>query len=125
MIKLLYIGAGGFFGSIARFLVAKFFNNIYSSVPLGTLIVNVSGSFFLGFLIYLISYNRNISPEFRDMLTIGFIGAYTTMSTFAYETFRLSELSEWIYFALNITLNLFFCLAAVFFGKELAVLITK
>ena len=94
MLKILYIGLGGFFGSIARFLTAKFVNNFFPNFPFGTLIVNVAGSFVLGFLLYSVAFGKNISSDLRDMAAIGFIGAFTTMSTFAYESFRLGELGE-------------------------------
>ena len=89
------------------------------------LVVNVFGSFLLGVIVYSIFNGKDISPEFRDFMTIGFIGAFTTMSTFAYESFRLGELSEYLYFGLNIFLNVFLCLLAVYLGKELALFISK
>jgi len=125
MIRILYIGLGGFLGSVARYLVAKYINNYFSNFPLGTLFVNVTGSFLLGFIVYSFLTGKNISPEFRDFSTIGFIGAYTTMSTFAYESFRLMELSETMFFVFNVVLNVALCLLAVYFGKELAVLLTN
>jgi CrcB protein len=125
MIKILNIGLGGFLGSVARYLVARFVNNYFSSFPLGTLFVNVTGSFLLGFIVYSLITGKNISPEFRDFSTIGFIGAYTTMSTFAYESFRLFELNEIMFFILNLVLNVVLCFLAVYFGKELAVLLTN
>ena len=123
--QIIYIGIGGFLGAISRFLLAKFINNYFTSFPLGTLIVNVSGSFLLGFIIYSVLDGRNVSPEVRDFSTIGFLGAYTTMSTFAYESFRLGELSEYLYFGLNIFLNVFLCLLAVYLGRELALFLNK
>jgi len=123
--QIIYIGIGGFLGAISRFLLAKFINNYFTSFPLGTLIVNVSGSFLLGFIIYSVLDGRNVSPEVRDFSTIGFLGAYTTMSTFAYESFRLVELSEYLYFGLNIFLNVFLCLLAVYLGRELALFLNK
>lgn len=125
MIKVLYIGLGGFFGSIVRYIASKYINNLTGNFPLGTLFVNVTGSFILGFIIYSVATGKNVSPEFRDFSTIGFIGAYTTMSTFAYESFRLAELSEFMFFVLNVVLNVGLCLLAVYFGKELAVLLTN
>lgn len=123
--QIIYIGIGGFLGAVARFLLAKFINNYITTFPLGTLIVNVCGSFMLGIIIYSILNGKNISPEIRDFSTIGFIGAFTTMSTFAYESFRLGELSEYLYFGLNIFLNVFLCLLAVYLGKELALFLSK
>lgn len=123
--QIIYIGLGGFLGAVSRFLISRFFNNYFPAFPLGTLIVNVSGSFLLGFTIYSLLYGKNISPEFRDFTTIGFIGAYTTMSTFAYESFRLAELSEFLYFGLNIFLNVILSLLAVYLGRELGMLLNK
>ncbi len=123
--QIIYIGIGGFLGAISRFLVAKFFNNYFPDFPVGTLVVNVSGSFLIGLIIYSAVSGRNISPEVRDFATIGFIGAFTTMSAFAYETFRLGELSEFMYFGLNVFLNVFLSLLAVYIGKELAVFLVR
>lgn len=123
--QIIYIGIGGFLGAVSRFLIARFINNYFTSFPLGTLIVNVSGSFLLGFIIYSTLSGKNISPEFRDFATIGFIGAFTTMSTFAYESFRLAELSEYLYFGLNLFLNVFLSLLAVYLGRELGLILTK
>ena len=125
MMHILYIGIGGFFGATARYMVSKYLNNIISYFPLGTLAVNVSGSFILGFIIYSISYGKSVPTNLRDMITIGFIGAFTTMSTLSYESFRLAELNELLISAINIFLNIILCLLAVYFGKELALLISK
>ena len=123
--QVIYIGIGGFLGAVTRFFLAKSINNLVNGFPLGTLVVNVSGSLLLGFIIYSVASGKNVSPELRDFITIGFIGAYTTMSTFAYESFRLVELSEFLYFGLNLFLNIFLCLFAVYIGKELAIILFK
>lgn len=125
MIQILYIGLGGFLGAIMRFLISRFAGNYFSSFPLGTLFVNVTGSLLLGFIVYSVSFGKNISPEFRDFMTIGFIGAFTTMSTFAYESFRLAELSEFMYLFFNLFLNVFLCLLAVYVGREFAMILNK
>lgn len=126
MTNILLIGLGGFLGVIFRYLLAKKLNELAAAnFPIGTLAVNVIGSFFIGFIIYSVSAGRNISPEFRDFLTIGLIGGFTTMSSFAYESFRLLELNQLTIFVINCTLNVILSLAAVYLGKEFAMIITK
>ena len=88
--QCLVIGAGGFFGAIARYLV----NTLVTSrlghhFPWGTFVINVTGSFVLGFLAALIAGQVLSNPNWRFGVTIGFIGAYTTFSTFEYESAML------------------------------------
>jgi CrcB protein len=125
MLHIIYVGVGGFIGAVSRFLISRYLGNLVPSFPLGTLTVNIIGSFLLGFIIYSVSFGKNISPEMRDLITIGILGGFTTMSTFAYESFKLFELNQMLLFILNITLNLILCIGAVYAGKELAMLITK
>jgi CrcB protein len=125
MIHVFYIGLGGFIGAISRYFVSRFLNNLFSMFPMGTLTVNVLGSLILGFIMYSLGQGKSIPVYIRDMITIGFIGAFTTMSTFSYETFRLAELNEILYSGVNLILNIFLCLLAVYFGKEAAILISK
>ena len=122
---IIYIGAGGFIGAVSRYLISKYLNNIMPSFPLGTLAVNIAGSLIIGFVIYSITLGKNISPEMRDFITIGIIGGFTTMSTFAYESFRLLELNQLWLFILNIFFNIVLCIGSVYAGKELALLISK
>jgi fluoride exporter len=116
----LYIGIGGFFGAVARYLVSRAVGVWAGAFPVGTLLVNVSGSFVLGFILYAMIYGRSLSPEWRSLWTIGFIGAFTTMSSFAYETVRLLELRDYQLFLLNCAGNFFLCLGAVLLGKYAA-----
>ncbi len=125
MLQIIYIGVGGFIGAVSRFLVSRYMNNLLPNFPLGTLTVNIIGSFILGFIVYSVSLGRSISPEMRDFITIGILGGFTTMSSFAYESFRLMELGEILLFSLNLAMNLVLCIAAVYAGKELAVFIAK
>ncbi len=125
MVHILLIGIGGFAGAVSRYLISRYLNNIFSSLPLGTLTVNVIGSFVLGVIMYGISYGKTMSPDVRDMITIGFIGGLTTMSTFSYETFRLFELNQIVFSFLNLLLNFSLCFLAIFAGRYVAILITK
>lgn len=124
MIHILYIGLGGFIGAVSRYLLSRYISNLLPSFPFGTLTVNVLGSFILGFIMYSITAGRNISPELREFITIGIIGGFTTMSAFAYESFRLAELNQFMLFALNIALNIILGIGAIYAGKALASYIT-
>lgn len=125
MLHIIYIGVGGFIGAVSRYAVSRLIGGIFPAFPLGTLTVNILGSFVLGFIVYSVSFGRNISPDMRDFITIGILGGFTTMSTFAYESFRLFELNQITFFVLNMVLNLVLCVAAIYAGKELAVIISK
>ncbi len=123
--QIIYIGIGGFIGTVSRFLISKYVNQLFPAFPFGTLLINITGSFILGFIVYSITLGKNISPDMRDFITIGILGGFTTMSAFAYESFRLIELNQLVLVALNIALNLVLCIAAIYAGRELAVLIAK
>ena len=84
--QCLVVGAGGFFGAIARFLVNTGVSSRHGhSFPWGTFVINVSGSFVLGLMATLIAGQVLTNPNWRLGVTVGFIGAYTTFSTFEYE----------------------------------------
>ena len=125
MINVIYIGIGGFIGAVLRYLISRYLNQLIPSFPVGTFIVNMTGSFILGFLMYAFISGRSISGSMRDFITIGILGGFTTMSSFAYESFRLLELNEFSLFALNVLLNFILCIAAVYFGKQLAFIFVK
>jgi CrcB protein len=102
---------------MARFLVA---NGIYAvlgrSFPHGTLFVNVSGSFLMGLLTQLMLQRFAMAVEYRAAILVGFLGAYTTFSTFALETLYLFEEGSLLKAFLNIFLSTVLCLAGVWFG---------
>ncbi|MCI0448158.1 MAG: CrcB family protein [Chlorobi bacterium] len=74
MLQILYIGLGGFVGAVSRFLVSRYLSNLLPSFPLGTLVVNIAGSFVLGFIVYSAALGKNISSDVRDFITIGVLG---------------------------------------------------
>jgi CrcB protein len=123
MIKtLLLVGAGGFLGSISRFLASRFMqNNFPSAFPFGTLFVNITGCFLLG-LIYGISERSSlVNPGWKLFLTVGFCGGFTTFSTFANENLAMLRDGDFFHFLLYTGLSVFLGIAATFLG----VLITK
>jgi CrcB protein len=95
LVTLILVGAGGFFGAVARYLVDGWVSRLTGAgLPWGTLVINVSGSFALGFL-FALTIDRGVLPaEIRAPLMIGFIGAYTTFSTWMLESWRLVETGD-------------------------------
>ena len=102
MVGVLLIGAGGFVGAIARYLVDSEISQRFASFPWGTFAVNVSGSFMVGLLFALIIERAELPAELRGPLLIGFLGAYTTFSTLALESWRMIEDGAWLLAALNL-----------------------
>ena len=100
---LLFIGIGGFFGATTRYLVGGWVQDWSRSVsfPYGTVAVNLLGAFLLGFLFYLGENRQLFTPDTRALLFIGFLGAFTTFSTFELEGFNLfsrgQTLAGWLY----------------------------
>ncbi|OPY18189.1 MAG: camphor resistance protein CrcB [Methanomethylovorans sp. PtaU1.Bin073] len=114
---VLLVGIGGTIGAILRYLVSGAVPRS-SIIPTGTLTVNVIGSFILSCLTFSGAYGETVY-----FVNVGILGAFTTFSTFSYESFRLLEDNESRYFILNVGLNLFLCLAAVKAGQLLVNLI--
>ncbi|HEY2825255.1 MAG TPA: fluoride efflux transporter CrcB [Gemmatimonadales bacterium] len=86
---LAYLAAGGIAGTLSRYLLNSVLQPPTSTFPWATLAINVAGSFVLGFLMRFLMSSGTITPELRAGLTVGFCGAFTTMSTFSYETMSL------------------------------------
>lgn len=121
MLKILIVGAGGFLGAIARFVVASWIGQKWGrSFPLGTFFVNVSGSFFIGLLMSLFTERFMVNPQWRLLLVVGFLGAYTTFSTFEYETGGLIKDGEWLIALLNIVFSVVAGFAALKLGEIIA-----
>jgi CrcB protein len=98
---LAYITLGGIVGTLARYLLGGWIQQkTGSSFPYQTLAINISGSFAIGFVMRLATGSVLITPEMRGALTIGFCGAFTTMSTFSYESIRLLNDGEYLHAAL-------------------------
>ena len=113
---LIFLGAG--FGGVCRYWIS---NSVYCLVgrqfPYGTLIVNISGCFLMGLLFVLILERFDgIGPQLRSLLLIGFLGGYTTFSSFSIETLNLFENGAWLSAALNIFLSVILCIVAAWLG---------
>jgi fluoride exporter len=91
MRDLILVGIGGFIGAILRYALSSVIQSDNSVIPIGTLLVNFLGTLLLGMVVYSAELVSFITPEIRIFLTIGVLGAFTTMSTFGHEAFTLFE----------------------------------
>lgn len=117
MERFLFISLGAIFGANARFLVGLWAAERFgANFPFGTMIVNITGCFVIGMFNGLAELGLAIPPNVRLVFTIGFLGAYTTFSSFGYESVSLMRVSGFVAAALNITINVVVGLAAVVLG---------
>jgi CrcB protein len=92
---VLWVGLGGFLGANARYLLGGWIaNRLGAGFPYGTYVINVSGSFILGFFLAFAQDRAWVAPSARLLFAVGFVGAYTTFSTFEYESMRLFQDEE-------------------------------
>ena len=118
----LLVGIGGFLGANARYVVARLVGtNVDTRFPLGTFVINISGSFLLGVLGTILA--QKVSPNSEAMrlaLGIGFLGAFTTFSTFEFETHALIDDGSWLTATTHMVASLLVGLVAVRVGIVLA-----
>ena len=114
LMPYLLVGLGGFIGANARFVVARLVGALFETrFPLGTFVINISGSFLLGVLGTLVA--QKVMPNSESMrlaLGVGFLGAFTTFSTFEFETHALFDDGSWLTATTNMFASLFVGLRA-------------
>ena len=116
------VGLGGFLGANARFLLSRWIGQLVDTpFPLGTFVINMSGSFLLGALGALLAQKMSPNSDaIRLALGVGFLGAFTTYSTFEFETHALFEDGSWLLATTNMVASLFLGLVAVRTGIVVA-----
>ena len=120
MLKYILIGTGGFIGSVLRYWTSVNAYKIFGEkFPYGTFIVNVIGCLLIGFIAEISENRFLITPEVRTFLMIGFLGGYTTFSTFGYETFLLLQDKDYITAFSNILFSVILCIASVWMELSL------
>lgn len=119
------VGAGGFAGSICRYIISdmsyRFFSTPY--FPYGTLTVNTVGCLLIGLLGGLVETRPIFSPEIQTFIIIGFLGGFTTFSTFGYEIFTFARQGLFIQAFINLFVHLFLGFGAVWLGFSMSKLI--
>ena len=124
MINYIIVFAGGGTGAAVRFALGTLIGQRWGrSFPLGTFVINVSGSFVIGLLMTLMADRFTENPAWRLLLVVGFLGGYTTFSSFEYETGKLVTDGEYVYATLNAVLSVIAGFAALKTGDVLAKLI--
>lgn len=119
MKELLIVGCGGFVGAVLRYLVSGWVQNVMNRpFPYGTLAVNGIGSFIIGILAG-VALTGAVSPNVRLFVGIGLLGAFTTFSTFSYETMMLLKSSSYLEAFLNVGVNVIVGLILVYLGYVL------
>ncbi len=115
-IASLYVALGGAAGSVSRYLLSVAVQSRAGVFPIATLLINVSGSLLLGFLVRYMLESPSVGAEMRLLLTTGFCGGYTTFSTFSYEAARLVQDGEYQRAAWYVVLSVVLSLAGTFVG---------
>lgn len=112
--EYLWVSLGGIVGACARYFLSRFTAKMLgTSFPWGTLFINISGSFVLGLFLVYTTERVFVDPRWRLLVAIGFCGAYTTFSSYAYESMVYFQQGNWMLFAGNVLANNVLCLAAV------------
>lgn len=121
MLMALYVALGSAVGGVARLLLGTMIQQrAGTAFPVGTLIINISGSLLLGFLMRYTLGTSAVSPEVRGLLTTGVCGGYTTFSTFTYETMALLEEGEMVRAGWYVGLSVVVSLVGVYLGSAAA-----
>jgi CrcB protein len=116
----LFIAIGGATGACLRYFLSQLMLQWFGKgFPFGTLLVNIVGSFLLGFLYSLLEHGQLEAALWRTTIGIGFLGALTTFSTFSVDTLMLFQQGLWFKAALNVTLNILCCLFAAWLGTQI------
>ena len=118
---LMLVGLGGFLGAIARFAVGTVVVERWGRAwPWGTFLINVTGCFMIAFFLTLTTERVTIPEGWRYLFPVGFVGAYTTFSTYEFETMQLIQTGAWIRAVSYVVLSTIVGLAAVFLAAWIA-----
>ena len=117
----LVISLGASFGANARYFLSRYAAKILGPVfPYGTLIINILGSLVVGFFVIWTTERVLINPRWRLLVVVGFCGAFTTFSSYAFETMAYFEQGQWQMMLTNVLSNNILCLVAALAGMALA-----
>jgi CrcB protein len=124
VMKILAIGIGGAFGAIARYLInISPLSNIFQKFPFPTFFINITGSFLIGFFLILLTDKFTVNENLRFAILVGFLGAFTTFSTFELEIFGLIRekyfVTAFVYLILSVLVGFVGVLGGVWLAKRI------
>ncbi len=127
MATYFWLGLGGALGTMTRYWVNGVVSRYFETFPMGTLVINVSGSFLIAFFSALTDPEGwwLVSPTARMFFMTGICGGYTTFSSFSLQTLNLARDGEWLYAGLNALLSLLLCLLAAWLGYVAAMFLNS
>ena len=121
MQKYVLIAIGGALGSLARYLVGlTVMNRMGTRFPYGTFVINLTACMIIGFSLTWLDRRTGMNPAWRFLIPVGFVGAYSTFSTFEWEIFTKLQTGAFVIAALYVSLSVLFGLLAVWLGSLLA-----
>lgn len=122
--KILFIGAGGALGAVARYLInISPLAGLFEKFPFPTFFINVSGSFLIGFFLILLTDKWEVSDHLRMAIIVGFLGAFTTFSTFEMEIYGLIKerqlITAFLYLFLSVAIGFIGLVGGIFLGRRI------
>lgn len=116
-----WISFGAILGANLRYFLSRIITRASDAAfPVGTLVINITGSLVVGFFLIWTTERVLANPLWRWLIAVGFCGSYTTFSSYAFETMAYLEQGNWGLFAVNIAANNLLCLGAVLAGMVIA-----
>jgi CrcB protein len=127
MLTYFLLGLGGALGTIMRYWLNGVVSTYFTTFPIGTLVINVTGSFLITFFSTLTDPDGRwlVSPTARMFFMTGICGGYTTFSAFSLQTLNLAREGEWLYAGLNVLSSVALCLLAAWLGYIAAMFINS
>jgi CrcB protein len=125
LLKYLMVGIGGCLGSVVRFWLGGYIGSkMGARFPYGTFVINITGSFLIGLVFALLTVKTQWSPNWRYLIPIGFLGGYTTFSSFEYETLRAMQDGQirvgFLYVALSVVVGFVAAWGGVTAGRAIS-----
>jgi fluoride exporter len=120
-VNFIVVSLGAIVGANLRYILSRYAAKVLGPVfPYGTLIINISGSFIVGWFMIWTTERVLVDPRWRLLVVVGFCGGFTTFSSYAFESMAYFEQGQWLLMTVNVFANNLLCMAAAIAGMALA-----